>query len=723
MSEEILEYILEQMTLAEKIAQLTQLTSNFFEGSSDKNDPTGPMNALGINKEIVQNCGSVIGASGAKEIISLQREHLRKSRLSIPLLFMADIIHGFKTIFPIPLAIGCSWDLELAEKSAQIAALEASVSGIHVTFAPMVDLVRDPRWGRVMESTGEDPYLNSQFAKAFVHGFQGEQNLENNPYRIAACVKHFAAYGSPEGGRDYNTVDMSERQLREYYLPPYKAALDAGAQMIMSSFNTVNGIPATGNKQLMRGILREQWKFNGVVISDWESVRELIPHGVAANEAQAAYQAIQAGIDIEMMSTTYIKHLSQLVEERMIDEALINEAVLRILRLKSNLGLFENPYRGADEALEKRVIMSKHHREISRELATKSIVLLKNKNDVLPLHKNQKIAIIGPFAKSQDILGPWSWLGSREEAISLYDGLSKKVEHHKLLYAEGCGIETGTAEGLNAALKLAKKSDVIMLALGESPEMSGEAASRADIRLPQIQLDLVKKIKRVNKPIIVVLFNGRPLDLHGVIDEADAILEAWFPGTEGGAAIADLLFGDRNPSGKLSMSFPYSVGQIPVYYNHFHTGRPKNKLHWGEKYVSGYLDIPNEPLFPFGFGLSYTTFSYKNAKLSNETMEIDTTVTISVEVTNTGDVKGEEIVQLYIQDVVGEVVRPIKELKGFEKVMLHPGETRTISFTITEQQLRYHHCDLQYKSDRGAFIAYIGSNSQDVQALPFSLII
>ena len=442
--------------------------------------------------------------------------------------------------------------------------------------------------------------------------------------------------------------------------------------MIMSSFNTVNGIPATGNKQLMRGILREQWKFNGVVISDWESVRELIPHGVAANEAQAAYQAIQAGIDIEMMSTTYIKHLSRLVEEKMIDEALINEAVLRILRLKSNLGLFENPYRGADEALEKRVIMSKHHREISRELATKSIVLLKNKNDILPLHKNQKIAIIGPFAKSQDILGPWSWLGSREEAISLYDGLSKKVEHHKLLYAEGCGIETGTDEGLNAALKLAKKSDVIVLALGESPEMSGEAASRADIRLPQIQLDLVKKIKGINKPIIVVLFNGRPLDLHGVIDEADAILEAWFPGTEGGAAIADLLFGDKNPSGKLSMSFPYSVGQIPVYYNHFHTGRPKNELHSGEKYVSGYLDIPNEPLFPFGFGLSYTTFSYKNAKLSNETMEIDTTITISVEVTNTGDVKGEEIVQLYIQDVVGEVVRPIKELKGFEKGYVAP---------------------------------------------------
>ena len=459
-----------------------------------------------------------------------------------------------------------------------------------------------------------------------------------------------------------------------------------------------------------------------MVISDWESVRELIPHGVAANEAQAAYQAIQAGIDIEMMSTTYIKHLSRLVEDKMVDEALINEAVLRILRLKSNLGLFENPYRGADEVLEKRVIMSKHHRDISRELATKSIVLLKNKNDILPLRSNWKIAIIGPFVKSQDILGPWSWLGSREEAVSLFDGFTKKIEHHKLLYAEGSGIETGTDEGLNAALKLAKKSDVVVLALGESPVVSGEAASRADIRLPQIQLELVKKIKGVKKPIIVVLFNGRPLDLHGVIDEADAVLEAWFPGTEGGAAIADLLFGDQNPSGKLSMSIPYSVGQIPVYYNHYHTGRPQNDPNSGETYVSRYLDIPNEPLFPFGFGLSYTTFSYKNAKLSNETMGIHTTITISVEVTNTGDVKGEEIVQLYIQDVVGEVVRPIKELKGFKKVMLQPGETRTISFTLDEEQLRYHHSDLEYKSDPGAFVAYIGSNSHDVQALPFKLI-
>ena len=515
MSEGMLKSLLNKMTLDEKIAQLIQLASHFYEGSNAKSDHTGPIAELGISKEIVQNSGSVIGASGAKEIVKIQDTHLKNNRLKIPLLFMADIIHGFKTIFPIPLAIGCSWDLDLAEKSAQIAALEASVSGIHVTFAPMVDLVRDPRWGRVMESTGEDPYLNSQFAKAFVRGFQGPE-LENDPNRLAACVKHFAAYGAPEGGRDYNTVDMSERQLREYYLPAYKSALDEGAQMVMASFNTVNGIPATGNRKLLRGILRDEWNFDGVVISDWGSVGELIPHGVAADEAEAAYQAIQAGVDIEMMTATYVKHLSWLVVTKVVDIKWIDEAVLRILSLKAKLGLFENPYRGANEELEKKIIMSKHHREISRELATKSIVLLQNHNRILPLQKERKIAVIGPFAKSNDILGPWSWFGSKEEAVTLFTGLTEKVGAHSLLYAEGCGIDKGTDEQQNTALKIAKEADVIVLALGESTDMSGEAASRADIRLPQVQLDLVKKLKKANKPMIAVLFNGRPLDLHGV---------------------------------------------------------------------------------------------------------------------------------------------------------------------------------------------------------------
>ncbi len=709
------------MTLDEKVAQLIQLVPGFFEGSKEKGDVTGPMSKLGISEEVVRNSGSVIGASGARETKNIQKAFLKNNRLGIPLLFMADIVHGFKTIFPIPLAIGCSWDLELAEKSAEIAALEASVSGIHVTFAPMVDLVRDPRWGRVMESTGEDPYLNSEYAKAFVRGFQGSE-LEEDSYRVAACVKHFAGYGAVEGGREYNTVDMSERQLREYYLPAYKAAIEEGAQMVMSSFNTINGIPATGNRKLLRDLLRDEWEFEGIVISDWGSVMELIPHGVAADEADAAYKAIKASVDIEMMSSAYVKNLCSLVKNKKVDESLIDEAVLRILRLKSKLGLFENPYRGGDEELERKIMMSEYYRQVSQELAVKSIVLLQNKNRILPLQKGHKIAVIGPFAKNHDILGPWSWLGSKEDAIPLYDGLKEKIGAHSLLYAEGCGIETGTDEQQKAALKIAEKADIILLALGESSEMSGEASSRANIRLPQVQMDLIKTLKRANKPMIVVLFNGRPLDLHGVVEEADAILEAWFPGTEGGAAIADLLLGERNPSAKLSMTFPYFVGQIPIYYNHFRTGRPKNTLPEEKKYVSKYSDIPNEPLFPFGFGLSYTAFSYQNARLSDQTMIVGTTLTISVDVTNVGDVAGEEIVQLYIGDAVGEVARPVKELKGFKKVMLQPDETKIVSFTLTEEQLRYHHDDLQYKSDPGAFIAYIGSNSQDVQALSFQLI-
>ncbi|MFP7298895.1 glycoside hydrolase family 3 N-terminal domain-containing protein [Neobacillus niacini] len=717
--EQQLKDLLQKMTLKEKIGQLLQLATPFFKGASDNGEITGPMVGMGISEEDSQNCGSVLGASGAREVINIQKAHLEDNRLGIPLLMMADIVHGFKTIFPVPLAMGCSWDMDLAEKSAEIAAKEAAVSGVHVTFAPMVDLVRDPRWGRVMESTGEDPYLNSLFARAFVRGFQGT-NLTSDHNRVAACVKHFAAYGAPEGGREYNTVNMSERQLRESYLPAYKAALDEGCEMVMTAFNTVDGIPATGNKKLMRDLLRDEWGFDGVMISDWGAVKELIPHGIAEDSSEAAIKALQAGVDIEMMTTCYIDNLKQLVETGKIEESLIDEAVLRILKLKQTLGLFENPHRGADEKREQEYILSEEHRKAAREAARKSCVLLKNES-VLPLNRHQKIALIGPFAHNGDILGPWSWQGSYEDAVKLDEGLKMKIDPSLLTVSKGCDIETGAENEMNMALKAASEADVIVLALGESSAMSGEGGSRADIRLPEIQLQLIAEVKKLQKPMAVVLFNGRPLDLHGVIDQADAVLEAWYPGTEGGAAISDLLFGDENPSGRLSMTFPYSVGQVPVYYNHFNTGRPKTSDEY-VRYVTHYLDIPNEPLLPFGFGLSYTTFSYSNASLSAENMTPEETITLSVNVTNSGNVAGEEVVQLYIRDVAGEIVRPVKELKAFKKIMLEPNETKEVSFTITEEQLRYHHENLQFTSDAGTFIAYVGPNSQNVSALTFKLV-
>jgi beta-glucosidase len=722
MGEQQLLNLIEQMTLDEKIGQLYQLATPFFKGSVDNGQISGPMADMGITDEIVQNCGSVLGASGSKEVINIQREHLKENRLGIPLLIMADIIHGFKTIFPVPLAIGCSWDLALAEKSAEIAAKEAAISGVHVTFAPMVDLVRDPRWGRVNESTGEDPYLNSQFARAFVRGFQGQGDLTNDTNRVAACVKHFAAYGAAEGGRDYNTVNMSERQLRESYLPSYKAALDEGCEMVMTSFNTIDGIPATGNTYIMREILREEWGFDGVLISDWGAVKELIPHGVAEDEAEAAQKAIQAGLDIEMMTTCYVSNLKQLIENGAVEEYLLDEAVMRILKLKNKLGLFVNPYRGANETLEKEILLSESHRKLARELAAKSCVLLKNEG-VLPLKKSNKIALIGPFAQSGEILGPWSWLGSHDESTNLYEGFKMKTDTSNLFISKGCDFEAGTDDQLNKALLAAKNADVIVLAIGEHPHMSGEACSRGNIRLPKVQLELIAKMKELKKPIVTVLFNGRPLDLHGVFDQVDAILESWFPGTEGGLAIADLLYGHSNPSGRLTMSIPYSIGQVPVYYNSFNTGRPKDAPDAQEHFVSKYLDIPNEPLFPFGFGLSYTTFTYKNFSLSSEFMTPEQPLQISVEVTNTGELAGEEVVQLYVRDITGDVVRPLKELKDFKKIMLQQGETKEVKFTLTEEQLRYYHANLEFASDAGKFVAYVGPNSNEVTSLPFELFI
>lgn len=716
-----LEDLLKQMTIDEKIGQLSQLATPFFKGSTESGKITGPLEKMNISDELVQNTGSVLGASGAKEIRNIQERHLKDNRLGIPLLFMSDIIHGYETIFPVPLGIGASWDLDLAEKSAEIAAKESAVSGIHVTFAPMVDLVRDPRWGRVMESTGEDSYLNSVFAKAQVRGFQGE-DLTNDFDRLATCVKHFAAYGAAEAGRDYNTVNMSERQLRESYLPAFQAALEAGSKLVMTSFNTVDGIPTTGNKKLMRDILRDEWGFDGVTITDWGALKELIPHGVAEDEREAAYKAIQAGVDIEMMTTCYPDHLKSLIENEEVDEELLNDAVRRILQLKNELGLFENPYRGLDEEQEEKVILNEAHRKVAKDLAAKSCVLLQNKHNTLPIKPSQKVALIGPFAENNDILGPWSWRGDKNIAVTLSKGLENKLNNSdQLIVAKGSEIESITEEQLQDAVSAAEQADIIILALGEHSDMSGEAGSRSNIKLPDAQLQLVDKIYQLGKPAVAVLFNGRPLDLHGVFDKTDAVLEAWFPGTEGGTAITEILYGDVNPSGKLSMSFPFSVGQVPVYYNHYNTGRPQGTPDAQVRYVSQFLDIPNEPLYPFGYGLSYTTYSYRNMRLSASSISPGDTLQVTISVKNTGEIAGEETVQLYVRDMVGEVVRPLKELKGFKKIYLKPQEEKDVTFELTEKQLRYYHSDLSLDSDAGKFEVYIGPNSKEVHTLPFTL--
>lgn len=709
-----------QMTLEEKAAQLLQLTGAFFEGSEQDGLITGPMEELGISPETVAASGSILGLSGASAVIAVQQAYLKRNRLGIPLLFMADVVHGFKTIFPIPLAIGCSWNLQLAERSAEIAARESAASGIHVTFAPMVDLVRDPRWGRVMESTGEDPYLNSLFARAFVRGYQGS-GLKQDKERLAACVKHFAAYGAPEGGREYNTVDMSERNLREYYLPSYKAAIEEGCEMVMASFNTVDGIPASGNERLMRGILRGEWEFDGVIISDWASIREMIAHSACADDHEAAYRAIRAGLDIEMMTPCYVQNLPELVKDGSVNETWIDEAVLRILRLKEKLGLFDNPLRGADPKREQELFLSAEHLKAAYELAVESCVLLKNGDGVLPLKADAHVALIGPYADNNDILGWWSCVGDKEDAAPLAAELKERLGAGRLSVA-GCGIEKITDAEEEAALAAAQNADLLVLALGEAAEMSGEGASRTDIRLPEAQLELVKLLKATGKKIAVVLFNGRPLDLSGVFEEADAVLEAWFPGVEGGAAIADLLVGKALPSGRLTMSFPRSVGQIPVHYNRFNTGRPLKPGGEGERYVSKYIDSPNDPLLPFGFGLAYTAFLYGELELSSRRMTKDAPLTVRVNVTNTGTRAGVETVQLYVRDMAGEVVRPLRELKGFVKLTLAPGETGTAVFTLGEELLRYHHSDLAFASDPGVFRIYVGSNSRDVQEASFELV-
>ena len=721
MQQNQLEQLLSQMTLDEKIGQLTQVTGDFFSDKAEER--TGPMSQLGLGDEELSNVGTVLGVTGAAECRRIQTEYMKRNRLHIPTLFMGDVIHGCRTIFPIPLALGSSWNEDAAHKMAEVSAREASAAGIDVTFSPMVDLVRDPRWGRVLESTGEDPLLNGRLAAAMVKGYQGGDDAEGLGERtdhVAACVKHFAAYGAAMGGRDYNTVDMSERVLHDMYLPGYKAALDAGAAMVMTSFNTVDGIPSTGNKHLMRDILREEMGFDGVLISDFGAVKELIAHGVAADETEAAKLSIEAGTDIEMMTICYMRHLREIVENGSVDEALIGEAVMRILKLKNDLGLFENPYRGVDEETESKVTLCDAHRQSAREIAGESIVLLRNERKTLPLDEGGHVALAGPFAASHDILGAWSWKGVCEESVTLRDALREADGSEGWLsVAQHTGNPLDVDEAAVAeAVELAKRSDVIVLALGEPQEWGGEAASRSNISLPKTQIDLYHAVRDAagdHCRVVVVLFNSRPLVLSDIAD-VDAIVEAWFPGTEGGHAVADILLGGVNPSARLSMSFPVNVGQIPVFYNCENTGRPFNPETPDEKYQSKYLDVSNDPAYPFGYGLSYSEFSYGPVAVSSNEFAAGKPLEASVEVANVSDVDGLETVQLYVRDIAARVSRPIRQLKDFKRVRIAAGETVTVRFTLDEADVRYVHPDLTEASDPGEFDVWIAPNSRDLGA-------
>ena len=735
MTEQKLKELLADMTLEEKVNQMSQVVGAFFNKDMDIT-AMGPMADKGFTPENVALSGSILGSMGAETLKKIQKDFVEQHPHHIPMLFMLDVINGFKTIFPIPLGQGATFEPELSEKCAAVAAKEAAVSGLHVTFAPMTDLVRDARWGRVMESTGEDPYLNGLFCAGMVRGFQGDDLKE--PYKIASCVKHFAGYGAPTAGRDYNTVELSEHTFRDFYLPSYKAGIDAGTAMVMTSFNTVNGVPATGNKKLMRGILRDEMEFDGVLISDWAAIEEIIYHGYCADREEAAVRSAEAGVDIDMMTGIYCENLCRLVREGKISEDLIDESCMRILELKNKLGLFENPYKDADAEKEKAYNLCPEHRALAKKAAEESFVLLKN-DGVLPLDTSKKIAFVGPYTNNHEIKSSWSFTGDSKDCVTIQKAAEKVFDASRTTYAEGCPVigndveligftettpkkysEEELAAMEQSALQAAKEADLVVMPMGEHYLQSGEATSRAMIDVPEIQMELFHKVLAVNPNVVVVLFNGRPLDLREISAKAKAILEVWFPGTEGGSAVVDVLTGKKNPSGKLPMSFPYCVGQAPVSYNEYSTGRP-NLPGMKERFRSKYLDIPNAPLYPFGYGLSYTTFAVSDVVLDQNEMDKNGRIAAKVTVKNTGDAAGCEVVQLYIRDDYSDVVRPVKELKGFRKVELAPGEEQEVTFYITEEDLRYYRLDGTFGSEPGTFTVMIGNSSTTENSAVFTL--
>jgi len=708
--------VLRLMTLEEKIGQMNQYNGDWAA--------TGPITSDGDKQDQIRKglVGSMLNVTGVEHTRQLQ-EMAMASRLKIPLLFGQDVIHGYRTTFPIPLAEAGSWDIAAIGSSARVAAKEAAAAGVHWTFAPMVDIARDPRWGRVMEGAGEDPYLGSLIARARVKGFQGKKLGDTDA--VMACAKHFAAYGAAIGGRDYNSVDMSLRTLWEIYLPPFKAAADAGAATFMNSFNDLNGIPATGNKYLQREVLMGKWKFKGFTVSDWGSVGEMIAHGYVKDKYEASLAAVTAGCDMDMESRSYIKNLSALVKEGKVPQTLIDDAVRRILTKKFEMGLFEDPFRFCNEKRAAAEWNNPDNLQIARRMADKSIVLLKNENGLLPLSKSTRtIALIGPFIKSvRANLGFWSyeWPDDSARIVSPWAGIQKKVSGNTtLLYAKGCEVLDSSRAGFAEAVAVASRADVVVLNVGEAPDMSGEAKSRSTIRLPGVQEELIQAIQATGKPVVVMINAGRPLIFNWTADHVPAILYTWWLGTTAGDAIADVLFGDYNPSARLPMSFPRTEGQIPIYYDHFSTGRPARNDH-DVNYVSAYTDLPNDPKFPFGFGLSYTSFSYSEIGLSTASFKPGQSLTATVTVTNSGKTDGQETVQLYVRDLVGSVVRPVKELKGFEQIFLKAGESRKISFTLHAEDLRFYNDKLEYIFEPGEFRLYIGGNSKDVKETGFIL--
>lgn len=727
MLEKRVDSLLSQMTQEEKLGQLMQYSNPYWStgagGELPKNDDFDEMIRKG-------QIGSFLNVTGSEMTLRLQKIAVEESRLGIPLMFALDVVHGYKTMFPIPLADAASFDREAMEKAARIAAIEASANGLHWTFAPMVDISRDPRWGRIMEGAGEDPYLGAQAARARVRGFQGKDLAQSNT--IAACAKHFAGYGAAIGGRDYNAVDISERMLREVYFPPFKAAVEENVATFMSAFNTVNGVPATASRWLQTDILRNEWGFTGFVVSDWNSIGEMLPHGAAASPKDAAHKGLNAGVDMDMEARLYFEHIPKLIEEGKLKQEQLDEAVRRILRVKFRLGLFDNPYQYHDSLREKELTLHKNHLTAARDIAKRSIVMLKNDNNTLPLSKNVKtIAVIGPLADDKDApIGNWRATADANSAVSLLEGIKAAVsENTQVIYAKGAQlvlneeldffsylkINNTDRSGFAEAVAAAKKADVVVMALGEIAYMSGECRSYTDLKLQGLQLELLEAVRATGKPIVLTLFNGRPLNLTQVVDKTDAILNCWLLGSESGNAIADVLFGDYNPSGKLPVSFPHNVGQIPVFYSMWNTGRPKANEE-ASGFASIYRDVPNTALFAFGYGLSYTTFEYSNLSLSSEKVGIKDSLQISATIKNTGNFDGEEVVQLYVRDVVGNgVSRPLLELKGFEKIMLKKGESKTVKFTLAANDLAFWRTDKTWGAEAGKFQVFVASASNDLR--------